>query len=570
MEKKKIDVKRIVYTIAMLLLCVVAFVRGVGGGDWWNAAVSCLGFALFPVIVMRYGFKSFLKIPYLIWLLISIPAAAITIHKFYYSAIHRMAFALLVVECVFYGLIIIRIIYSIIKKEIGKEFKKLNPWFFVALAFFFFAAISVNQATWPLFYGIFFISFYLAPNDEKDSETLFLSLADALIISFFLIQSFAFLHRPYDQVRYVGAYTNSNLNGMFYFCAYLAWLGKYIYFQKNNTHKAVRIIHFLFACAMWSFALLTISRSSLMAFVFSTVVFLVTAEVLILRKSFIKGFLLKGICMLCVFLLSFPLVFACVRFIPPLRHHPIWITEYSEDFVHSYDPWNSPKYIDPDEFFGTFIGRFDIENVDEKSSFTTEQKLLKENNASPSGSEADSQNISETAAKYEEKGDMVIRYPDAIIPGTDAKHPAYVRETYKGLEKILGIRKYIYGYFLTHLNLKGHEREYPFVWLFSWYQVLHAHNSYLQIAFCFGIIPGLLFTALSLYGTITPIVLIAKKKEKAEWYLVFIAMAQMGIFVISIVENISFPGKMMFSLFFVTLRPLMRLKKSKDEEKNSN
>ena len=558
MEKKKIDVKRIVYTIAMLLLCVVAFVRGVGGGDWWNAAVSCLGFALFPVIVMRYGFKSFLKIPYLIWLLISIPAAAITIHKFYYSAIHRMAFALLVVECVFYGLIIIRIIYSIIKKEIGKEFKKLNPWFFVALAFFFFAAISVNQATWPLFYGIFFISFYLAPNDEKDSETLFLSLADALIISFFLIQSFAFLHRPYDQVRYVGAYTNSNLNGMFYFCAYLAWLGKYIYFQKNNTHKAVRIIHFLFACAMWSFALLTISRSSLMAFVFSTVVFLVTAEVLILRKSFIKGFLLKGICMLCVFLLSFPLVFACVRFIPPLRHHPIWITEYSEDFVHSYDPWNSPKYIDPDEFFGTFIGRFDIENVDEKSSFTTEQKLLKENNASPSGSEADSQNISETAAKYEEKGDMVIRYPDAIIPGTDAKHPAYVRETYKGLEKILGIRKYIYGYFLTHLNLKGHEREYPFVWLFSWYQVLHAHNSYLQIAFCFGNIPGLLFTALSLYGTITPIVLIAKKKEKAEWYLVFIAMAQMGIFVISIVENISFPGKMMFSLFFVTLLPFMR------------
>ena len=76
MEKKKIDVKRIVYTIAMLLLCVVAFVRGVGGGDWWNAAVSCLGFALFPVIVMRYGFKSFLKIPYLTWLLISIPAAA--------------------------------------------------------------------------------------------------------------------------------------------------------------------------------------------------------------------------------------------------------------------------------------------------------------------------------------------------------------------------------------------------------------------------------------------------------------------------------------------------------------
>ena len=565
MEKKKVDVKRIVYTVAMLLLCVVAFVRGVGGGDWWNAAVSCLGFALFPVIVTRYGFKSFLKIPYLIWLVISVPVAAVIIHRFYYSAIHRMAFALLVVECVFYGLIIIRIIYSIVKKEIGREFKKLNPLFFVCLAFFLFAAVSANQATWPLFYGIFFISFYLAPNDEKDSETLFLSLADALLISFFLIQSFAFLHRPYDQVRYVGAYTNSNLNGMFYFCAYIAWLSKYVYLCKKEAHKAFKIIHFLFACAMWSFALLTISRSSLMAFVFSTIVFLVTAEILMLKKNFVKGFLLKGLLMFLVFVLSFPLVFACVRFIPPLRHHPIWITEYSEDFVHSYDPWNSPKYVDLKEFFGTFVGRFDIENVDEKSGVTTEQKLIKENNAAPNDS---TETASENDGSYEVKGDKVVSYPDGVIPGTDAAHPAYESETYKGLEIIHGIRKYIYGYFLTHLNFRGHEREYPFIWLFSWYQVLHAHNSYLQIAYCFGIIPGLLFSAISLYGTVKPIVLIFKKKEKAEWYLVFIALAQTGIFVISIVENISFPGKMMFSLLFVTLLPLMRLGKGKEEEKN--
>ena len=151
-----------------------------------------------------------------------------------------MAFALLVVECVFYGLIIIRIIYSIINKEFVKEIKKINPLFYVLAAFFILSTISVNTATWPLFYGIFFLSFYLAPTDEKDTEKIFLSLCDALIISFFIIQSFAFLHRPFDQLRYVGAYTNSNVNGMFYFCAYLAWLGKYIYFQKNDTHKAFR------------------------------------------------------------------------------------------------------------------------------------------------------------------------------------------------------------------------------------------------------------------------------------------------------------------------------------------
>ena len=89
--------------------------------------------------------------------------------------------------------------------------------------------------------------------------------------------------------------------------------------------------------------------------------------------------------MFCIFALSFPLVFACVRFIPPLRHHPVWITEYSEDFVHSYDPWNSPKYTDLDEFFNTFLGRFDVNNVDEKSGVSTEEVILEEKKAAPGG-----------------------------------------------------------------------------------------------------------------------------------------------------------------------------------------
>ena len=299
-----------------------------------------------------------------------------------------------------------------------------------------------------------------------------------------------------------------------------------------------------------------------MAFVFATVVFLVTAELAIMKKTFLKGFLLKGICMFCIFALSFPLVFACVRFLPPLRHHPVWITEYSEDFVHSYDPWNSPKYTDLDEFFNEFLGRFDVNNVDEKSGVSTEEVILEEKKAAPGG-----KNEAPAGEKIIKDGE-VISYPDGIAPGTDPAHPAYTVESYQGLEKILGIRKYIYGFYLKNLNLLGHEREYPFVWLFSWYQVLHAHNSYLQIAYCFGIIPGILITGVSLFGMVFPFVYIIKKKGNVPWYLVFTACAQTGIFVVSIVENISFPGKMMFSLLFVTLLPLMRITKKKDEDKN--
>ncbi len=629
MTEKKIDLKRIVYTISLLALCGVAFVRGVGDGDWWHLAINCIGLCLFPILVIRFDAKSFLKISYAIWLVITSPIAVFLIIKFYYSMTHRNAFAAMVIECVVYGLIFIRIIIGLIKKEFAGRLKEFNPLIIAVVLFFILASASVNKATWPIYLGIVFTCFYMAPSDAKERERLFVSLADALIISFFLIQSFAFLHRPYDQARYVGAYTNSNVNGMFYFAVYLGWLAKYTYLRKHEAKKFFIVVHFLFASAMWSFALLTISRSILMAFVAATVVYLLSSEIFILKNTFVKGFLLKGLLMFVVFAASFPLVFACVRYIPPLRHHPIWITEYSEDFVHSYDPWNSEKYIEINELFEVFTGRFDPDNVDEKDGFLKEQKLLDENRSTLQNvyteyelrkSEADelltmqlaqgenvptmqlaqgenvptmqlaeneeSENIERftytdalismypmeesagAADVINEKG-KVIKYADGVAPGSDKNHPAYTFESYQGLEKILGIRKYIYGFFFGNLNLFGHEEEYPYVYLLPWYGVPHAHNSYLQIAYCFGIPAGLIFFGLSAFSCIYTFVYAVIKKKETPWFYAFICAAHLGIAMISLTENIAFPGKMLFSLFFLTLLPIMK-KNAEDKQKTAN
>ncbi len=580
-KKLSVDYKRIVYTLSMVLLCAVAFTRAAGGGDWWNLAVSCLGFCLFPIVVARFGIKNFLKIPYLVWLVISIPVASVIIYKYYYSALHRMAFAAWVIEGVFYGLILIRIITLYIKKEMRPLLEKRNYLFSIAIGFFIWSTISINKAVWPLFYGIFFYGFFLAPSDEKDNECLFVSVCDSLIIAFFVIQSFAFLHRPYDQLRYVGAFTNSNVNGMFYYCVYLGWLGKYLYLQKNENPKALRVIHFLFACAMWSFVLLTISRSSLVAFVLTTIIFLLLGELMVLRKKFLKGFLLKGICMLCVFALSFPLVFACVRYIPALRHHPIWITEYSEDFVHSFDPWNSEKYTELKEFSDYFFKRFNVNQIDTKGAMIIEENLMEENKSAPVGAPilevatndtvSDSETVEENAsAEPVIVNGTVISYPDGVIPGTDESHPAYTYEEYKGLEKILGIRKYIWGYYFRNIRILGCEEEYPSAYILRWYRVPHAHNSYLQVTYCFGIFAGILFAGISLYSLIFSFVHTIIKKDKTPWYFVFVNCVHFGVFLISLTENIAFPGKMLFSLFFITLLPLMIGRPRIDEKKEQS
>jgi len=41
-------------------------------------------------------------------------------------------------------------------------------------------------------------------------------LANGIILGFFLIQIFAYGFRPYDEVRYKGAYSNCNVNSLMY------------------------------------------------------------------------------------------------------------------------------------------------------------------------------------------------------------------------------------------------------------------------------------------------------------------------------------------------------------------
>ena len=578
-EKKTIVSKRIVYTISTLLLCVVALFRADGNGDWWRLGINLIGICVLPILVMRLNPKSFLKIPYLVWLVIALPIACIIIKKYYYETLHRNAFAALVLEVFFYGFILIRFIIGIIKKEFKGNLKKLNPLFWVTLAFFFLSAISKNEAIWPVYLGLVFTFFYLAPADKKDNEILFISLCDGLIVAFFLIQSFAFLHRPYDKARYLGSFTNSNVNGMFYVCAFVAWLSKYIHLTKKNAKRWIRYIHLAFASAMISFAVITMCRSAMGAMVIVTPIFLLL-DTCINKKGFWKGFILKGVCMVLIAAISFPIVFGCIRYIPALRHHPIWISDYSEDDVHSYDPWNSEKYIDWDEFVGALTGRFDPDNIDNRGTIIQkEEVLLPENNSAPIMllAEGEGEPVNEEVAadvpeeptgEYIEIDGVVISYPDNVHPGQDSEHPAYKYETYEGIEKIFGIRKYIFGYYFRNMNFAGHEPEYPTAFLLPWYEVPHAHNTFLQIGYCFGRIPGILFLGISLFASIFPIVYAIIKKDKTSASVAFAGICQSALLIVGVTENIAFPGKMMFSLFFITLVLLMR--KNEETKVNDN
>ena len=216
LRKRKIDIEAVVYYLSFIALITVGMIRVDGNGAMWAAAINCVGFCLLPMIVLRFGIKSFMKIPYLIWLIVGAVISAFAIKIYAFQSPYYVSRACRILEAYAYGFIVIRLIYSLIKKEFQGKAKTFSYVFFLTVAFFLLAFISRGRSDWTLYYGFIFTMFFIAPVRKDDYEKMFVGMTQAVITGFFVIQGLAFFFRPYDQVRYVGLYNNANVNALFY------------------------------------------------------------------------------------------------------------------------------------------------------------------------------------------------------------------------------------------------------------------------------------------------------------------------------------------------------------------
>lgn len=270
---------------------------------------------------------------------------------------------------------------------------------------------------------------------------------------FFAFQGYCCVFRPYDQVRYIGIYNNCNLNGLFYLEVLAAIFGKILYVTKENKHKFWRVYYWLGAGVVYSFLFMTIGRTAWMVSFVLGLIFLGFYQSEKRKKQYIRNGLLLVLCV-CV---MFPLTFSMTRYLPAVFHHPVWFWgEWSEDKVHSWDPWNSEKYVDIDELLETAVGR------------TTEitNGIF---GANPFTIKAFAAELQETASQEEQLQEMAVlkteeEYTDPFL-----------------------VRKTIYSHYLANLNLVGHTQSDQGFQLTYAYWIGHAHNIYLQFATDFGI-----------------------------------------------------------------------------------
>lgn len=233
-------------------------------------------------------------------------------------------------------------------------------------------------------------------------------------------------------------------------------------------------ISFFMAAVSISFLLYTGGRSALLGAILAAAVIYIGYDIFV-RKSFYR-FLVHGVLFLICIAVTFPLVYGGIRYFPTVLHHPIWFEgEYGENSsVRSYDPWDSSRYT-------TF----------ERAVYENLGRIL--------------QVIGIDLNKWREKtesssvwGLKVYAMEDGHTEGT-AENPY----TAPGLdvEGAMELRRAIHGYYLRHLNLFGHDEAERGFYIYRREQaewVEHAHNMFLQIAYDYGILSGVLFTVI--YG----------------------------------------------------------------------
>ncbi len=358
------------------------------------------------------------------------------------------------------------VLYIVWNRKMIKTQHRLNKvCFCVVISMLAVMQLSVHETIWPVWFLCLFGCFYLIGLPREKEEAFLEGMLLGIMTWFFVQQTIAFGFRPYDYVRYKGLYSGETQNGVFYMIAFCAFTGMWLLLKKRKAGRVLRILCFLLSAGSVGFQMLTGGRASFFGLAAAAVLAYMAYDIIVC--SSFRHWLLQGILLSICIVLLFPVVYGCVRYLPTVLHHPVWFEgEYHEDYsVHSYDPWNSDRYISFEEALENNVGR-----------------ILQILGIELSGKDGQ--------ARFRTPGTLTVHAAPGE-PGSSIDNPFSFEET--DFYDSVSIRRTIYYYYATHLNFAGHSKAEAGFYMEGGVYQDHAHNMFLQIAYDYGIVAGILF-----------------------------------------------------------------------------
>lgn len=390
--------------------------------------------------------------------------------------------------------------YCVIHTIINFFAEKYRPKFFLPLfgiwlAMMLLMIFSRSDYLWPECYFVLFGCYYLTKQTSEQRENVIWGMVDGMILGFVLIQAHSLLCRPYDRVRYYGNFCNPNQNCMFLCMCLAAILAKILYITRENGKRLIKLFYFLLAGACYSFICMTVCRTGYLTAAVVTIFFLV-AYCRISRK---KVFFRTGFLLISIFVISFPLTFLAVRYIPTIHPHVLFYfqEDYSEQRVHSWDERDSEKFVSFEQLLQSIFGKL------QKTPYLFEQFI---------GKEQQIQWVNEVkiaAADYflggsfrylaeNTEGSRELPEGEELEKETDPNRIPVLTE--RQANNSFLVRYTIYKWYFDHLSFRGSPYEEQGFQLLEHHWIQDTHNIYLDYGINFGWPVMLLFIVFIWWG----------------------------------------------------------------------
>lgn len=541
-EKRKTIINKIIYAICGLLLMVIDWTRGSQVGTTWAWTVNMMGVVIGVILITADGWNHYIRKKYAIYstaMMVAFPLA----YEFWenhQTLIYRDKLLSAVANVWVLGICIIRLseFYRFHKPKFKDIFDIHEVLVLLLFGWMFF---SVNEDVWPVWFLILFCICATWPLTNLEQYSIMNGMASGIIASFFILQGLAFVFRPFDTDyhRYCGIYSNPNINALFYSVVLIAFLFKLYQLRQNNGKLWLRVLAYLFSVAMVAFIVLTVSKTAWVSVFICLSVYVIFG--LLKKHNSHKAILVRIGVSLLLLTICVPIVYLPVRYIPPLFHHPIWYEgEYAEWRVHSWDPWNSPKYVSFQEVTGAVSERL----------LPVVEKFLP----------ADIVKLQHVYA--EEKSPDGIYIGDKFYPYTDENTLRY--SSYLG-------RMATWYYYFTNGKIAGHsntEGHYVGIgYTYNW----HAQNAFLQIWYYYGVPAGILFLIVIIWALVRSIKRVLKTEARQSEMACFVMMYLTLFITYGLFEAVWYPGQMIMTLaFFSPLLMKQSLLEDDTDEEVSN
>ena len=532
-EIKK-NANRIITAIAFICLMYIDKVVGTESQYIWLITNNFVGVVFAILIIHAFSFKSFLKPFYISWSILGVLGIIGGIAFWYTHQVgHLFAYwATVPLNIWMLGLVIFKYIEKLfIRKEMRVAISK---WEYAFILCMLLMLLSASDSVWPLYYLVIFELYWHAPFSKESRAESFDGMLDGLIWGFILLTLYAFLYTPYTQVRYRGAYWNSNRNACMYMIAFGAIMIKLYICNKNKQGRKMWLG--ILSVVSVGLTVYTGCRTAILGLILITVFYGIAIEHRFLKEKWSRVFL-KEFGFLIAIIIAIPLLYFPMRYIQEAKgRFGAGIKTILTGREVTYRLYGE-SYVTFEEAVETVF--FRITRSDAGNSRVKVRELQRENVAVDL-------DIEEIPGYY------TVRYTYANYPERGSNSFTVPQKLYTKIAS-LNHRINIYLVLLHDLNLIGHRDDELSIDIVSNvpgandFRLNNAQNFVLHYLYAYGIPIGILFLILMI-GEIMVLIKCTRKRQTEGITFLMLAIVYL---IMGLMEVVWVPGQLILILLFV-------------------